>query len=268
MPFEGFIKPLLEKLIEFLKYKIIVSIIFGLLFSFILTSLVGFMLGLLSIDGGHWITHSYSAGSFWANGALAAFLVLSFCAITIIIYVSIRVQGEDFLHPIRLKLLGVRELKAKTWKHNSDGTWTQEFVTHNIIFTMDLNNKLTATLQIRESDLFTDCNMQTSIVHINRETAPFYKLYVLFFATMQLKEEIKHYFGSEEISSTMLFILKFEYARGHDIARFDGYWFDVENVIYRLMVNSTDNNATTQLANLLNHGVQNYKNKCEVGVRL
>jgi len=246
-------------LVEFFKYKVIFAITFGLLFSALTTLLIGLFGNLIIQDKNGFLGLAVNAASS-ASEILAAFFIFFLAVYGGAIYFAIRKQGEDYLDPIRQHLEGTWSFIINTWKYEGKGEWGTDRVNFNVdVIVQETNRKLLARMRQVASDIFEDNVYETTVIHVETKQGSDFELYLLFDTEQHLKEEIAKDYGNPSVNSKSLYILRFSYQKGVPVSAMKGKWFDLDNVIYRLLVKTGPKAGKSEaLKAALNHGIFNF----------
>src|SRR5262249_4709250 len=140
---------------------------FGMLFSFVMTLVIGYLVGTLALKQEFpWIqilSQQYWVGIFFVTISL----VVAFGG-----YVSELRAREDILTPLRKKLVGTWEVRAQTWKLDQ-GKIELGYITSICEIGIDsFGRKLYLHFRIRNSDIFRDSDIDIINLNIQYQTEP------------------------------------------------------------------------------------------------
>jgi hypothetical protein len=199
---------------------------YGLIFSAIMTFLIGWSQGAFVVSPAFpYITNP--THSFWIPVVFVSFSFLfAFAG-----YLSNLQLKEDMLSPIRRKLVGVWEIRAQTWVIDRGKIAQDDITTHCTIGIEDVAQKLILHFDIRNSDVFADQSLDITNVMIAFQGEP-KKLIYFNDHELQLKAPV----GTRNdvtVKFPFLGVLNIS-SRNDAIDDMAGVWYDIDNSILNL----------------------------------
>lgn len=140
---------------------------------------------------------------------------------------------DDLLTPLRKKLVGFWEVRSQSWRIEGGKIALSCVVSHCTIGIEQVSGKLLMHFDISNSDVFKDQSVDITATTFTYAGEP-RKLIYFYEAQLQLKTPVGE--GAEQTNKVefpFLGVLRLVFDN-EEINVMDGYWYDVDNVIYGL----------------------------------
>jgi hypothetical protein len=165
---------------------------------------------------------------------------------------------EDILTPLRKKLVGIWEVRAQTWKIESNKIelgYVQQICEIGID---SFGHKLYMHLRIKNSDIFADDEIDITNLNIQYQTEP-KKLVYFYDSEFRLKKPILDgALSTDKLSFPFVGVLDFK-IENEEVTRMSGYWYDINNSLFNLAHKLRDLEGLEQLTEALSRGAMTFK---------
>jgi hypothetical protein len=226
---------------------------YGIIFSIVVTFIVGWMVGVFAVTN-IFPYVSENSHSPWIPIMFGSFSFLfAFAG-----YLSNLQLKEDILSPIRQKLVGIWEVRARTWRLDRSAIVQEEVVTHCTIGIEDVGRKLILHFEITNSDVFADQSLDITNVMIAFASEP-KKLIYFQDHELTLKQAIG--IGANQIATArfpFLGVLNLHY-RNDEVNEMSGLWYDIDNSVLNLARRIPDLKGMDELVRELEKGSITFK---------
>jgi hypothetical protein len=203
------------------------SLTFGIMFSVVITLVVGGIAGVF-IFKGQLPYVSIASQAYW----VAIFFVTLTMLFAILGYLSQLNVRDDLLTPLRKNIVGFWEVRSESWrieKQKIEKGWS---VGHCTIGIEQLSGKLLMRFQVSNSDVFKNQSIDVTTTAFSFEGVK--KKLVYFHDTeLELKNPLANE-RAEAIPFPFLGVLTLLFEDGKEIDSMDGHWYDIDNSIYHL----------------------------------
>jgi hypothetical protein len=224
---------------------------YGLIFSVIMTFLIGWTQGAFEVSAAFpYITNP--SHSFWIPVVFVSFTFLfAFAG-----YLSNLQLKEDILSPIRRKLVGIWEVRARTWVIEKGRIVQDDIVTHCTIGIEDVGRKLILHFDVKNSDVFSDQSLDITNVLIAFQGEP-KKLIYFNDHELQLKSSVGT--GNDvTVKFPFLGVLTIN-SRNETIDEMTGLWYDIDNSIFNMAKQMPGLEGLNEITNGVEKGAITFK---------
>lgn len=226
-----------KAVIDLLRRPLFAAMVGGLFFSAICFSAFAFAYNAIKLDAGK-LTSTFQSPEQSAvfAGTFLAFAIVS----TGFIYLLLRKEGDDIYSEIRKKLVGKWECTFDTvlLKDRSFETGTVERTASIRIH--PTTRKLSVSFNQVESDFFLTrtFNLVGSAIDQRGDR---YNLTIFGEYDQRVQTGLRSISGRQEVVMPVLYSLHFYLDEKEQINQMDGLWFDLENVILRMIEENLSN---------------------------
>jgi hypothetical protein len=244
-------------LLEFNRNAFFRSLAYGIVFSIIMTVVIGYMMN---------VFHAVSSFPFFAVVEQHRWVGILFVSFSLLFaisgYISDSWYREDIFSPLRRKLVGYWSVRAQSWMIEGgrvENSFTTSFCTIGI---EDIGRKLIMHFEIRNSDVFRDQELDVTSITFGFQAEPKQLIY-FHNVELALKQPIGQ--GSEQINQ-----IKFPFMgilniiiRQDKVDKMEGYWYDVDNTMYNLARRIPNLGGLTELTEKVEKGAVTFKGSLE-----
>lgn len=207
------------------------SLAYGILFSLLMTVMIGFFADVLDFDTSKfpYIHRNETETARWLSLIFVSFSFL----LAILGLISDIHSREDILTPLRKKLVGNWEVRAQTWAIEGDTIALRSTTSTCTITIEDIGRKLIMHFEIRESDIFADQDINITHITLSYSGEPRQLIYFHEFDLL-LNDPIGE--GSAKITKytfPFLGILNIS-SKADEIKEMHGRWYDINNTVFDL----------------------------------
>jgi hypothetical protein len=198
-------------------------------------------------------------------GTFAGVWVLSF----ILIFFLSKDQREDYYSEIRAALIGRWTVSIRTLeKGHGIEPEDQIELKYPIEFGyVQETKKLKIILEQQNSRIFEAKTFVTTAVHLGSVEDGHFRFIFRVGAKQRLLSNYRNPLGIDEINMPILFDMTFLYSK-KTISEFSGYWYDVNNIVYRVMYcNTEDAAARRAIEESIKTGSGNFSSRITISAK-
>jgi hypothetical protein len=204
------------------------SLSFGILFSVIMTLIIGGIEGVFVFEK-EFPFIMVSSYAYWVGIIFVSFALL----FSIVGYLTELNARDDLLTPLRKQLVGFWQVRSQTWvieEGKVDFGWV---VSHCTIGIEQLSGKLIMHFELRDSDIFVNQQLDVTATTFSLDGAN-RKLIYFYETELELKKPV----GTppdqvSKIDFPFLGVLKLEF-ENEKVNSMNGHWYDINNGVYNL----------------------------------
>jgi hypothetical protein len=241
--------------LDFSKNAFFRSLAYGIIFSVIMTLVIGGIVGVFQLSTSFpYFEVKQQAYAYWVGIVFVSFSFL----FAFFGYVSDLKAREDILSPLRKKLVGYWEVRAQSWKIENGEVEFNSTVSFCTIGIEDIGRKLIMHFQIRNSDIFTDQEIDVTHITLAYQGEP---RQLIYFHEPELSLKVTLGEGADQLTQIkfpFLGILQIK-VQNDGVKRMEGRWYDVDNAIYNLARRIPDLKGFQVLSQAVEKGAVTFK---------
>jgi hypothetical protein len=232
-----------KAIVDLLRRPIFAAIVGGLFFTLVCFAAFAFVYNAVRLDNNKLVSNFQSV----EQSSVFAGTFLAFAIISIgFIYLLLRREGDDIYSVLRKKLVG-------NWSCNFESVLLKErgnFEVGTVVRTATIGiqpttRKLSITFSQFESDLFSTrtFNLVGSAIDQRGDR---YNLTIFGEYDQLVQPDIESISGRQEVVMPVLYSLHFYLDENEEVRTMEGLWFDLENVVVRMIEANLSNSATKE----------------------
>lgn len=246
-----------KPLSDFSKYIFFRCLAGSLAFSFAVSFVVGALIGALTLkkDFPFFVIDEDTL----KPSIIGVLFIFIWLVLSMMSYLAVQRELDDVYSWLRKKLVGAWNIQLESWHYAENDNWDRCWM----IYTADLSiqpkdEKLVAVINQRGHELFEDRDFKTSIVHVE-EHAGSYRIVCTFMMKQTVRSEFIATLPTHEYSMTILMVFNLATNAKDAIGSLNGYWYDVDNVMWKIVSELRTDTQAEALFEAFGSGVNSFQ---------
>lgn len=244
--------------IQVFESKIYRSISIGFALSAFISLIIGVFSGTFVIDKEKFVKIENQHSTFDSGTIIIIFLILGF-TISILGYITTIRESEDSYSWLRKRLIGTWNFQLDSWRLEDGANWIKQPMIYTVVLSLNPDDsKLSAQVNQFGHDFFDDCMARTDMVHLSGGGSSF-SLVALTRIDQTIRAGLASRFDDTSFEMKILVELDVDVTDKNNIISMKGVWYDIDNVMWRVIEQYQAEDKVEELWNYFKDGVYNFQ---------